>query len=326
MKKKCALFALSTVFALSAAATAFAGEWKHDSVGWYYQNGNGSIQPCGWFTDPETGLVYFMDPDGYMMSNTKVDGFRLGDDGARVEKTAEQLKEEHKKKLESLSKSSPSTELTAANMAGETAKKLIAAVSLSRLSYQSEMKTFMDAYFNEAKDQLIEKGAKGNMWATRSINNLETTYRFHSELGEMFTSSIWKTRNKAQMSYHEEAFTAKYNPYALVDGVDRDSMNLLYKNMLIAAIGESNGSAIYEKCAANWSGENAGMEIDGVSDFGNTYHLSCRNNVYALTVVCNGTFRNPYASGADDSRTGVEAEGNADEGSGQPTRSLNGRA
>lgn len=46
--------------------TSYAGEWKQDAKGWWYQNDNGSYKVNEWFTDPVDGGTYHFDTFGYI--------------------------------------------------------------------------------------------------------------------------------------------------------------------------------------------------------------------------------------------------------------------
>ena len=73
MRKKILGFtAAAFVLTMSTGITAFAGSWKEDAIGRYYENDDGSRPVyAGWFIDPADGAVYAMDPDGYTMPNSK---------------------------------------------------------------------------------------------------------------------------------------------------------------------------------------------------------------------------------------------------------------
>ena len=100
MRKKVLLTSFLAVSLMaSLSLTSFAG-WEQDNYGWYYVNNNGVRLGGGWFTDPDTKLVYYMDPGGYMMSDTMVEGYKLAEDGHRLDKTPEQLEAEAKQAQE----------------------------------------------------------------------------------------------------------------------------------------------------------------------------------------------------------------------------------
>ena len=77
-KKALGIAAVAAAMTLSTGITAFAAGWVTESTPYgdkqkyVYDNGN---WPSGnWFTDPDTQLVYHLDPDGYRMTDTTVDG------------------------------------------------------------------------------------------------------------------------------------------------------------------------------------------------------------------------------------------------------------
>ena len=84
MKKIIAVTAgLIMTAALNGAA--FAGQWKQDAGGWWYQNDDGSY-PAGawqWIDSNGDGVAecYYFYSDGYMAYNNDVDGYHLNNDG-----------------------------------------------------------------------------------------------------------------------------------------------------------------------------------------------------------------------------------------------------
>lgn len=87
--KRNTLRILSTAAMLTmlANSTAFAGQWKSDSNGWWYQNDDGSYPANGWqWIDGNGDGVsesYYFDGNGYMLSNTTTpDGYTVNADGA----------------------------------------------------------------------------------------------------------------------------------------------------------------------------------------------------------------------------------------------------
>lgn len=68
----------------SLSFTSFAAGWIQDSVGWWYDNGDGSYKRSEWFTDYD-GKCYYFNESGYMLANTITpDGYRVGPDGAWI--------------------------------------------------------------------------------------------------------------------------------------------------------------------------------------------------------------------------------------------------
>ena len=56
------------LLAVSQASMAFAGVWKQDSTGWWYQNDNGTYKTNEWFQDTD-GSWYYLNPAGYTHTN-----------------------------------------------------------------------------------------------------------------------------------------------------------------------------------------------------------------------------------------------------------------
>lgn len=56
--------------------------WQHLSSSWYYLDGEGKMQ-TGWFED-SNGKWYYLYDSGAMASNTTIDGYKLGSDGAWI--------------------------------------------------------------------------------------------------------------------------------------------------------------------------------------------------------------------------------------------------
>lgn len=98
--KKLEAAAIALCICISMSQTAFAGTWKEDLDGWRYAGTDGIylvdewVQIGGlWYYFDENGYMtvgweqsgdkwYYMDQQGKMLSNTEVNGYRLGSDGA----------------------------------------------------------------------------------------------------------------------------------------------------------------------------------------------------------------------------------------------------
>ena len=66
MKKFLVLMTL--VFCISTSFLSYAGEWKQDTAGWQYVDDNGILLKDTFFKDPSSGLIYFIDSNGYMQT------------------------------------------------------------------------------------------------------------------------------------------------------------------------------------------------------------------------------------------------------------------
>lgn len=81
--RKLKVLALAAALSLSMASTAFAGSWKQDDKGWWYQEDDGSYPTNTW--KEIKGKYYYFGADGYMLSNgVAPDGQRVGADGALI--------------------------------------------------------------------------------------------------------------------------------------------------------------------------------------------------------------------------------------------------
>ena len=88
--KKTALFLISAAFIVLMSITAFAGTWKQDAKGWWWDNGNGTYpKSCWqWCDGNNDGIAecYYFDENGYCLQNcTTPDGYQVNADGAWVD-------------------------------------------------------------------------------------------------------------------------------------------------------------------------------------------------------------------------------------------------
>lgn len=83
MKKKLWLALAAGMMTLAMSMTAFAGEWKQDTAGWWYQNDDSTYPANGWnWVD---GKCYYFTPEGYCLLNTQTpDGYMVDASGAWI--------------------------------------------------------------------------------------------------------------------------------------------------------------------------------------------------------------------------------------------------
>lgn len=85
--KKLAVLAMATGLSVLSCIPAFAGQWKQDNIGWWYQEDNGSypVSTWKWIDGNGDGVAecYYFNASGYMLSNTSTpDSYSVNNDGA----------------------------------------------------------------------------------------------------------------------------------------------------------------------------------------------------------------------------------------------------
>lgn len=76
----------SALLSMLASSTVFAGQWKSDNNGWWYQNDDGSYPANTWqWIDGNGDGVsesYYFNENGYLLTNSSKDGYTVNADGA----------------------------------------------------------------------------------------------------------------------------------------------------------------------------------------------------------------------------------------------------
>lgn len=307
MKKRfLSMAAVAFALSISTGMTAFAGSWKSDENGKYYENDDGSRPVyAGWFTDPADGAMYYMDPDGYAMTNTKVEGYRLDDDGRRIEKTEEDLQREAARKAELASRPSPAKKAAAAEVAADAAKNAVTATTTGRTSYQSEMKVFMDKYFIEAGKACTNTDITG----TTDEDNTEITYAFKTSDGYHFLEATeWLSVKASSTNYKPQAFDLFYN-FNAMGGEEATIFGNAFNQMVIAAVGETEGQAVIDAINEARNAGTATFNRSGNTDAGNTYTLTYSNGSATLSVTCSE--QDSIAAEAEQAKEEAEAAAEA---------------
>jgi len=79
---------LTVVCVLSSSVVAFAGEWKQDEVGWWWQDDNDSYPVSCWrWLDGNNDNIaecYYFNELGYIVTSTEVQGYLLNVDGTWI--------------------------------------------------------------------------------------------------------------------------------------------------------------------------------------------------------------------------------------------------
>lgn len=64
--KKAKILIAATILSASMSMVAFAGQWKQDAIGWWYQNDDGTYLTSAWYQ--ENDKWYYFNKDGYMVT------------------------------------------------------------------------------------------------------------------------------------------------------------------------------------------------------------------------------------------------------------------
>ena len=96
MKKFIGIAAVAA-FSSIMVSSAWAGTWKQNNVGWWFDNGNGTYPASTWqWIDGNNDSIaecYYFDHAGYMLANTSTpDGYQVNASGAWVQNGAVQTK------------------------------------------------------------------------------------------------------------------------------------------------------------------------------------------------------------------------------------------
>lgn len=79
--KKNYLCICTLVSIIMLSLVSYAGEWKNDENGYWYQNDDGSYK-IGWYQDVDEKWYYFDNQTGYMLTDTSTpDGYIVNEDG-----------------------------------------------------------------------------------------------------------------------------------------------------------------------------------------------------------------------------------------------------
>lgn len=85
--KKLVIVGVTLGLSVLSTIPAFAGQWKQDNIGWWYQEDNGSypVSTWKWIDGNGDGVAecYYFNASGYMLSNTSTpDSYSVNNDGA----------------------------------------------------------------------------------------------------------------------------------------------------------------------------------------------------------------------------------------------------
>lgn len=322
MKKK-KLIGLTVVAAAMTAMMSFAAfaGWEQDTNGWKYIHDNGSQQWAGWFTDPADGSIYYIDPDGYMMTETRVSGYWLGADGRRVEKTQEEIDREAARAEREASRPAPSQPSAAAAAAAQAANTGTASTTTTRRAYVAEMEVFMERYYLETVRSLVN--THENFIPDTSVNNTERTYRFTMrDQGNIISTSLWPVALETSAGYQPQAADISYSRAVLGEDEEINKFDNLFRNMVIAALGNTTGQQVYDNMFAQLGNGVSEFEYDGNTDSGNYYTVSCGNGTVNIRITCSENTGAESTEAATDTSNNEAAAENTEAAAEAPASSV----
>ncbi len=287
MKKKLlGITAFAAALTLSTGITAFAGTWKEDSWGRYYENDNGT-RPVygGWFTDPADGAMYAMDPDGYVMRNAEMGEFRTDDMGKRIEKTEAELRQEEERRAHLATRPNPGKSQAAASVAASAAKNgaSTTATGTVRTTFQAEMEEFSFKIMKDIRDKRTDTTIR----PVENEDNTVHTYGFKNPDGYQFLSSTtWKNTKEDSINYKPYSYELCYHFDSAM--ADIALYNEAYNQMAIIALGSNAGPAALEAIQVERNNGSASFDQSGSTDTGNAYNVKYRNGLVTITVTCSG--------------------------------------
>lgn len=287
MKKKIAgLLSVTAALTVMSGMTAFAGTWVQDTKGWMYQWEDGNIQGMGWFTDPENNQEYYIDPDGYMMAGTHVEGYWLDDSGVKHDKSEAQIEAEQRRAERLASRPSPGKDAKAAADAGVAAVSTGIASGTLRTVYSNEMLSLYDSIFLEAKKGILKSEYKDYVGSI-SKDNIQTTYYYDVEnMGRVLEGTIWKSSKVGSANYTPYAVEIKYNRSVVPSREDSQYFETAFKSLMTAALGPVEGQNVYERVSADAPDSDVTYTLSGTTDTGNSYELSYRYSTADIKIIC----------------------------------------
>lgn len=320
-KKIIGILSAAAALTVMSSMPAFAAGWVQDTLGWKYQLDDGNFQGMGWFKDPATNLEYFIDPDGYMMAGTHVEGYWLDDSGVKHEKSEAQIEAEQKRAERLASRPSPGKDAKAASDAGVAAVSTGLASSTLRVVYSNEMVNLFDSIFLEAKKGLLQSEYKDYLGSI-SQDNLQTTYYYDvNNMGRVLEGTMWKSSKVGSANYTPYAVEIKYNRGVVPDRADSQYFETAFKSLMTAALGQTEGQNVYDRVSADAANSDASYTLSGLTDTGNSYELTYRYNTADIKITCSEVEpadENAEAAAAETSDT----ENTAAESEAAPTTSV----
>lgn len=282
MKKKwLGVAAVAAVMTLSTGMTAFAAGWVKESTPygdkWKYVYDDGSWKSGNWFTDPDTQLVYHLDPDGYAMTDTQVDGYWLDSNGVRQEKSEAQLEREAKETVKKEGKKNPGKKVASDKAAAKAAVENNAALGTTRTGYIAELKIII----NKITKNLADTRTDESVQILSEENNVDAQRSFRDSNSVTFYQFTMWSSAKARDNSIDFMYMYDAAPEA-----DRELYNTAYNQTMVAALGEAEGKAVTDYVQSQREQGITQLTREGKTDAGNSYTVKYNNNRIDVSVTC----------------------------------------
>ena len=181
----------SIALMLTMGITVFAGEWKHDSVGWWFSNGSNSYPASQWMwidgNNDGTAECYYFNQAGYLLVNTTTpDGYMVNGDGAWIVGGLVQTKQTGNSNPSSIKTSNSNISKSNKSNKNKTKKK--------------------DNESNESQDNDDDDNGSSILWlATQPANLTEgNTWRYNTDStksGYITMNVKWSNQNPMREYY-----------------------------------------------------------------------------------------------------------------------------
>ena len=305
MKKKVlGIAAAAAIMSLSTGMTAFAAGWVTETTPYgdkqKYVYDDGSWSSGNWFTDPDTQLVYYLDPDGYRMTETTVEGYWLNADGVRQEKSQEQIERETRERAKKAAKPNPGKKVAADKVAGIEAKEKKAASSTTRSAFISELKTIINSISKTVNENRTECSS---VQILTTENNLEVSRYFRTTSGvDFYHVSMWASKKDKPQTVD---FMYMYDA---APEADRELYNTAYEQTVVSVLGETEGKKLTDYIQSQREQGVTKLESTGTTDTGNSYTMKYRNNRVEISVTCSEVVPQNETEEAADATTEAAQE------------------
>ena len=189
--KKRLLVVATAVMSMAMSMTAFAsmGNWQQNETGWWWQRNDGSYPAGEWkWVDGDgdgTAESYYFDGNGYLATNTAVDGYTVNADGAWVQDGVVQKRQVMLDLGDEVLAAQTATQTNTAAGNPVTDGK-----SIEQITLNQEIVSMMGAGGVDRLPNKVEIG-QGTWGPTYNVNYNNATLRVETDTRENWVSSFY---------------------------------------------------------------------------------------------------------------------------------------